>query len=132
YTDGACDRNGDLDAEARAGAHFPANPEDDISTCVPGRVDQMNNSGEALAILLTIKKLPKEGDVIIRSDSQIMIDALTINLPRIAAEGWTEYGNRVVLELTIAFLKDRPGKVFFEKVKGHSGDTGNDRADELA
>ncbi|KAF6749304.1 hypothetical protein DFP72DRAFT_819135 [Ephemerocybe angulata] len=61
-----------------------------------------------------------------------MIDTLTKNLPNVTTEGWGQYENRAILEPTIAALRRRPGRVFFEKVKGHSGDAGNDRADLLA
>ncbi|KAF6765699.1 hypothetical protein DFP72DRAFT_798461 [Ephemerocybe angulata] len=132
YTDGACDRNGDLDAEAGAGVHFQGRPEKDVSTRVPERLPQTNNTGEALAILLAVQQTPENEDLIVRTDSQLIMDALTKNLSTIEAEGWGAYDNREVLEPTIAALRARPGRVFFEKVKGHSGDAGNDKADELA
>jgi ribonuclease HI len=132
YTDGSCVNNGDLDAKAGAGVWFGRDNPRNLKSRVPEHIPQSNNSGEALAILLAIKNIPEDKDIIIRTDSQLMIDNLTINLRKIEDNGWIDYENETILKAIIGALQGRENKVFLEKVKGHSGNEGNDSADALA
>lgn len=95
-------------------------------------MEQTNNSGEAIAVLVAAQGVPLETPLTIRSDSKIAIDGLTKNLQNWENRGWIGISNGNTLQAAAACLRARSGKVAFKKVKGHSGDVGNDGADQLA
>lgn len=78
-----------------------------------------------------------EPDLIIVSDSAYLVNAINEGyLKRWEANGWVTSKNEAVSNQDLwmrisAFLKENPD-IRFEKVKGHSGDPGNDAADALA
>jgi ribonuclease HI len=88
-----------------------------------------NNHAEVTAVraALAITDAPglRERPLIVRTDSQYTITALTVDWE---PDPWRP--NARVIELTRALMRGRA--VRFEHVKGHSGVPGNERADELA
>ena len=91
-----------------------------------------NNAGEIAAILITVQTVPKDMALEIRTDSQYVIDQLTKNLGKIEDNGWVGVENAPLLRALVATLRMCSAKTLLAKVKGHSGEKGNDEADAKA
>jgi ribonuclease HI len=87
-----------------------------------------------LALLKRLKELPKDPGFAIRTDSKYLIDGFSRWLPGWKRKGWRTASGGAVLnrdlweELDAARLPD----VALQHVKGHSGDTDNERCDQIA
>lgn len=132
YTDGAALQNGDENAQAGSGLWYGQNDPRNAAIRLPDTIEQTNNAGEAVAILEAVRRAPKNSLLRIRSDSQVIIDGLTKNLQTWEDKGWIGVMNKDVLIPTVALMRSREGHTILEKVKGHSGNIGNDGADALA
>ncbi|KAF5382437.1 hypothetical protein D9615_002719 [Tricholomella constricta] len=132
WTDGSCIANGDEDARAGSGLWYGENDERNLAIRLPPNMEQSNNAGEATAILIAAQRAPPNATLHILSDSKIVIDGLTKNLTAWEDKGWIGVLNKDILKATVAQLRMRKGKTLFTKVKGHSGNMGNDGADALA
>ncbi len=133
YTDGAC-----LQPHGPGGA---------AAVCVGGDgggkqwvwgiTECTNNRAELIAVIEGLRKLPTELTVIVLTDSQNVIDG-TRHLAKWARSGWKNKSHRKtyrIANLDLWKLLHRAVKrrdVTFEKVPGHSGVPGNERADRLA
>lgn len=82
------------------------------------------NRGELAAILLGLMMIPNTYDVIVKTDSITSIQLIKKKI-------WCEKYNDLVDAIRI-LLENWQGSVQIVKVKGHSGDVGNDNADYLA
>ncbi|KAF5381553.1 hypothetical protein D9615_005523 [Tricholomella constricta] len=132
WTDGSCIANGDENARAGSGLWYGENDQRNLAIKLPLDMEQSNNSGEAAAILIAARNAPPNATLHIFSDSKIVIEGLTKNLNTWEDKGWIGISNRTILKATVAQLRARKGTTLFTKVKGHSGDVGNDGADALA
>ncbi|KAG6876024.1 hypothetical protein C0993_006191 [Termitomyces sp. T159_Od127] len=132
YTDGSCMNNGFEDAKAGAGVWYSENDPRNVTAKVPAHLNQTNNAGEALAILIAAKDTNAEDHLEILSDSKITLDSLTKSLEKWEDIGWIGVENREILQATASHLRARKGQTILTKVKGHSGLEGNEMADELA
>ncbi|RDB23311.1 Transposon TX1 uncharacterized protein [Hypsizygus marmoreus] len=130
YTDGSCLKNGDEDARAGSGIWYGPDDGRNSAIRVPGE-EQSNQTGEINAILQVAKVSPMAPLHII-SDSQYVIKGLTKYLPSWEDRGWIGIHNRKLLKSTVSHLRKRGNTTYFEWVKGHSDDPGNDGADALA
>jgi ribonuclease HI len=91
-----------------------------------------NNRMELLAVIIALEGLTREGvEVVVFSDSKYVVDAV--------AKGWLfnwekkSFKDKKNPDLWKRFLKIyRVHNVSFQWVKGHAGNTMNERADELA
>ena len=119
-----------------------------ISRRLAGRI-QTNNRGELQAIVASLARACEIDELVsplgirnmlsIRTDSTYSLEAL-LNWSRAwEKNGWkTKTGkaeNRDLIERALALLKYRESQghaTYIKKVKGHSGDPGNDMADRLA
>ena len=81
-----------------------------------------NNRMEITAAIEALRRLPSGADVTIRTDSQYLVNTMT--------RGWKRRENLDLWKMLDAEAAQR--KVHWEWVRGHSGDTFNERADELA
>ncbi len=81
-----------------------------------------NNRMEITAAIEVLRRLPSGIDVTIRSDSQYLVKTMTL--------GWKRRENLDLWKILDAEVAQR--KVTWEWVRGHSGETLNERADELA
>lgn len=124
--------NGGEDARAGSGVWFADGDARNMAVRLPAHVEQSNNTGEAVAVLAVAAAVPAATDLDIFSDSSLVIDGMTKNLRSWENRGWIGVANRQVMRATVAQLRNRTGKTTFHKVKGHSGDAGNDGAGELA
>lgn len=130
YTDGGCDANGTCNAVGGWGAviiDVETGAEQDLRN-PEALLKVTNNQMETLAILKVLKLIdqlhPEGACVEIRTDSQLLI-------------GWCSLGWKRKADTCIPFLRQiddllKKHDVVFTKVKGHSGDHYNDRADKLA
>ena len=81
-----------------------------------------NNRMEITAAIEALRRLPSGSQVTIRTDSQYLVKTMTL--------GWKRRENLDLWKVLDAEVAQR--KVHWEWVRGHSGDTFNERADELA
>jgi ribonuclease HI len=85
-----------------------------------------------LAIKEAIEDCPADIPLKIISDSKYAIEGLTKNLTKWEGEGFRTVSNGELIRLTATKVRERRAKTSLKWVKGHSGDAGNDGADELA
>ena len=131
YTDGACSGNpgpGGFGTVLQFGAHRK-----DISG---GFVLTTNNRMELLAVIRGLEALKQHCEVTVYSDSRYIVDAVNKGwAERWRANGWrrNKRENAVNPDLWGRLL-DLLEKhdVEFRWVRGHAGNPGNERADELA
>ncbi len=94
-----------------------------------------NNRMELSAAIAALNALRRECEVVLYTDSRYVLQGMTEWLPRWQRKGWrTAAGkaveNRDLWEQLIAAAA--PHRIRWEWVRGHTGVTGNERADELA
>ena len=127
YCDGACKGN---PGPGGWGVHFH---KFDYPGLCGGATFTTNNIMEMTAMLVTLQVVDHLGCTArIHTDSNLVLRGLTEWLP-----GWRERNFKNVKNLDlwqqIVPLYDKlNGKISLHKVKGHSGDPGNDAADKLA
>jgi ribonuclease HI len=118
YADGACRGNpgpGGWGAVIVApdGAREELNGSDAATT---------NNKMELTAAIEALRRIPRGAPVVLRSDSQYLVNTMNRN--------WKRNANRDLWEQLDIEAELR--EVTFEWVRGHSGDELNERADRLA
>lgn len=103
-----------------------------------GRSKQLkttNNKMELMAAIMAVESVREpETPAIIRTDSNYVLQSFTLWLPRWKTNGW-KGSNGAVLNRELWERLDAAcaaKTIFWEKVKGHSGDDLNDLADMLA
>lgn len=123
YTDGGCKGNGHSKAIGGIGVYFEHDTSKNISEKVVGKAT--NNIAELMAIVEAIKHSDTGSDIKIHTDSSYCINGiLGIN---------NRVKNRTLFESIDKLIKQRTGKIRFNKVKGHTGiRDGNFFADALA
>ncbi len=130
WTDGACKGNpgpGGWGAWMRSGTH-----EKEI---FGGARDTTNNRMELTAVIEALSTLKRRCRVILHTDSQYVQLGVTQWLPTWIRRGWKTAANQAVknadLWQTLAQLAGRHD-IDWRWVRGHAGNAGNERADELA
>lgn len=96
-----------------------------------------NNIGELLALLEALRHAGPDVDLLVRADSQYVINIATTWGRSWQRRGWRKGDGKTPenLELVQAILAEldaRAGRTDFEWVRGHAGDEHNERADALA
>ncbi|GAA4424844.1 hypothetical protein GCM10023169_21920 [Georgenia halophila] len=96
-----------------------------------------NNIGELIALREALRHVGPDGDLLVRADSQYVINVVTKWAPGWRRRGWRKGDGKAPenLELVKEILElaeSRRGRTDFEWVRGHAGDVHNERADELA
>jgi ribonuclease HI len=130
YTDGACSGNpgpGGWGAVLRYGGHLKEIHGGDRSTT--------NNRMELMAAIQALEALKRPSNVQLYTDSRYLLDGITKWLPGWERNGWKTASKQPVknAELWRRLVEaKRPHKVTWHWVKGHEGDPGNERADQLA
>ena len=91
------------------------------------------NRAELAAIFTALCTVPSNSSCIIYTDSQASIDGIEqIRRLNKSLRKWNKYSNKSLKWAIIHILESRNIKITFMKVKGHSGDEGNEAADLLA
>ena len=130
YTDGACSGNpgpGGWGVVLRYGS-----AEKELHGSEPSTT---NNRMELTAAISALEALTRPVKVTLYTDSRYLLDGVTKWLPGWQTNGWRTAGRQPVKnvdlwqQLTAAMT---PHQVAWRWVKGHHGDPGNERADELA
>ena len=132
YTDGACKGNpgpGGWGVLLKAGAK-----EKELF----GREPQTtNNRMELLAVIMALQALKRPCEVILHVDSQYVLKGMTEWLAGWKAKGWRTASRQPVKNVDLWQRLDElvcqgGHHIEWRWVKGHDGDPGNERADELA
>lgn len=128
YADGACKGN---PGPGGWGVHFH---EFDYPGLCGGDIHTTNNIQEMLAALVALQVVERLGCTAnIYTDSNLVFKGLGEWLPGWKATNFkTVKKNRELWQQLIPLYDKLADKVTFHKVKGHSGNPGNDAADALA
>ena len=102
-----------------------------------GASNGTNQIGELCAVLQALRAHPGECPLVIQTDSQYAINCSTTWVPGWKKKGWKNsqgkpVKNRPLIEAIDQEIQARPGSVSFVWVKGHAGDTFNEKVDTLA
>ncbi|PCI56959.1 MAG: ribonuclease HI [Alphaproteobacteria bacterium] len=130
YTDGACSGNpgpGGWGVLMRAGGHK--------KELFGGELDTTNNRMEMMAVIEALTALKKRSDVKIYTDSKYVLQGITEWMEGWKAKNWKTASKKPVKNKDLWQRIDtlvQAHNVEMIWVKGHAGDPGNERADELA
>ena len=130
YTDGACSGNpgpGGWGAVLRHG--------DVVKELHGGEHSTTNNRMELLAAISALEALTRPAPVQLYTDSKYVLDGITKWLPGWQRNGWKTSSKQPVKNVDLwqrLVAAMAPHEVSWHWVKGHNGDPGNERADELA
>jgi ribonuclease HI len=130
YTDGACRGN-----PGPGGWGVILSYKGKIKELYGAEKHTTNNRMELMAAIQALESLTKSCSVQLNSDSIYVLKGITDWMPNWKKRGWKTAAKTPVKNedlwrrLDAAIAKH---KVEWKWVKGHSGDTGNDRADMLA
>lgn len=130
WTDGACKGNpgpGGWGALLRNGEHE--------KTLFGGENATTNNRMELTAPTEALRALTRPCKVIIHTDSQYVMKGITEWMVNWKRRGWITADKKPVKNVELwKLLDEQVGRhqVSWRWVKGHAGDPGNERADELA
>jgi ribonuclease HI len=131
YTDGACIRNGKLNAQCGSGVWFGPDHEKNNALRPPGP-HQSNQVGEIAAIIAALDSVPKFWPLKIISDSKYAINGLTTHLHTWEDNGWIGIKNAAYFKRATYLLRSRTATTSFLWTKGHAGTIGNEESDQLA
>ena len=130
YTDGACSGNpgpGGWGAVLRYGGV--------VKELHGGERATTNNRMELLAAISALEALTRPVPVQLYTDSKYVLDGITKWLPGWQRNGWKTAAKKPVKNVDLwqrLVAAMAPHEISWHWVKGHNGDPGNERADELA
>ncbi|MEN9781288.1 MAG: ribonuclease HI [Burkholderiaceae bacterium] len=132
YTDGACKGNpgpGGWGVLLRAGTSE--------KELFGGEASTTNNRMELRAVIEALSALKRPCDVKLHVDSQYVLKGMTEWLQGWKAKGWRTAGKQPVKNVDLwqeldALVNGAGHRIEWHWVRGHNGDPGNERADELA
>jgi ribonuclease HI len=132
YTDGACKGNpgpGGWGVLLRSGAN--------VKELYGGEQQTTNNRMELMAVIEGLGALKRPCSVLLHVDSLYVLKGMTEWLPGWKAKGWRTAAKQPVKNVELWQRLDElvtaSGHVIdWRWVRGHNGDAGNERADELA
>ena len=135
YTDGACSGNPGIGGW---GAVLLAEKNNEIikrKELSGSAKETTNNQMELIAAIETLKALTKPTKIIIITDSNYVKKGITEWLPSWKENNWKTSAKKVVKNSDLWIQLDdlqNNRNVKWNWVKGHAGNLGNERADELA
>ncbi|MFZ9296741.1 MAG: ribonuclease HI [Hylemonella sp.] len=132
YTDGACKGNpgpGGWGVLLKA-----AGKEKEL---FGGEPQTTNNRMELMAVIMALQALKRPCDVMLHVDSQYVLKGMTEWLAGWKSKGWRTASKQAVKNIDLwqrldALVSEGGHRIEWRWVKGHDGDPGNERADELA
>ncbi len=132
YTDGACKGN-----PGPGGWGVLLKSGDKVKELYGGEAETTNNRMELIAVIEALGALKRPCHVRLHVDSQYVLKGVTEWLAGWKARGWRTSARQAVKNVDLwrrldALLASSGHRIDWHWVKGHSGDTGNERADLLA
>jgi len=129
YTDGGCDPNPGVGGWGAV--LFYKGRRKELSG---GESKSTNNRMELTAAIKALEVLKRPCDVVLHTDSEYLQKGITQWLPNWKRRGWKRKGGAVKNEDLWRRLDEliQQHNVEWRWVKGHAGDTENERCDELA
>ena len=132
YTDGACKGNpgpGGWGVLLKSGA-----TEKEL---FGGERETTNNRMELMAVIMALEALKRPCHVFLHADSQYVLKGMTEWLVGWKAKGWKTASKQPVKNVDLwqrldALVANGGHKIEWRWVRGHNGDPGNERADDLA
>ncbi|PCH85777.1 MAG: ribonuclease HI [Piscirickettsiaceae bacterium] len=130
YTDGACRGNPGIGGW---GASLNCNSK--LKEIYGGEQETTNNRMEMMAVIQALKSLKEPSELTINSDSKYVLSGINEWLPNWKKRNWKTANRKPVKNVDLWQELDALTQAHSIKwvwVKGHSGNPGNERADELA
>lgn len=130
YTDGACKGNPGI-----GGWGVLLQYKQYTKKLYGGQLFTTNNKMELFAVIQGLSVLTKRSNVQIYTDSKYVKDGITIWIDNWKINGWKTVNNKDVKNKELWEQLDKlrlKHNVFWNWVKGHSGNLGNETVDELA
>ncbi|WP_288356398.1 ribonuclease HI [uncultured Cycloclasticus sp.] len=130
YTDGACRGNPGVGGWGASLSYNGTHKE-----IYGGEQETTNNRMELTAVIEALKVLKEPSDLTINSDSKYVLSGINEWMPNWKKRNWKTAGRKPVKNVDLWQQLDaqiQPHKIKWVWVKGHSGNPGNERADELA
>jgi ribonuclease HI len=130
HTDGACRGN-----PGPGGWGVLMNWNGTVKELSGSEPDTTNNRMELTAVIMALTALKRPTQATVQTDSQYVIKGITEWLPAWKARGWRTADRKPVKNQDLWERLDQlAGQhgLTWQWVKGHSGDPGNERVDELA
>lgn len=130
YTDGACRGNPGIGGWGASLQYNGAKKE-----IYGGELETTNNRMELTAVIEALKLLKEPAELTINSDSKYVLSGINEWLPNWKKRNWKTASRKPVKNVDLWQQLDalaQPHTIKWVWVKGHSGNVGNDRADELA
>ncbi|KAF8545795.1 RnaseH-domain-containing protein [Imleria badia] len=115
----------------QGGVWFGDNHPLNCAIWVPG-AKQSNQTGELTALVVVLQLADPLIPLICITDSRYVLDGLTKHLPNWENQGWTNTSNKPWFQSAAYLLRRRAASTYFKWVKGHTGERGNEEADQLA
>ena len=132
YTDGACKGN-----PGPGGWGVLLKSKDAEKELFGGELATTNNRMEMMAVIEALSALKRPCHVNLHVDSQYVLKGMTEWLNGWKARGWKTASKQPVKNVDLwlrldALVTNSAHKIEWHWVRGHDGDPGNERADELA
>lgn len=130
YTDGACKGNPGAGGWGAILKYGEAEKE-----LWGGEPETTNNRMELMAAIAALECLKRGSDVVLYTDSQYLRQGITEWIFGWKKKNWRSSTGKPVKNVELWQRLDKaaePHKIEWRWVKGHSGDPGNERADQLA
>ncbi|MBC7437382.1 MAG: ribonuclease HI [Bdellovibrionales bacterium] len=132
YTDGACKGN-----PGPGGWGVLLKSGDTVKELFGGELGTTNNRMELLAVIEALTALKRPCAVTLHIDSQYVLKGITEWIAGWKAKGWRTAARQPVKNVDLwqrldALVAGGGHKLEWRWVRGHAGDPGNERADELA
>ena len=132
YTDGACKGN-----PGPGGWGALLKSEQAQKELFGGELSTTNNRMEMMAVIEALSALKRPCQVRLHVDSQYVLKGMTEWLPGWKARGWKTAAKAPVKNVDLwqrmdALVNSGEHQIEWHWVRGHNGDPGNERADQLA
>lgn len=130
YTDGACRGN-----PGTGGWGVLMSYQEEVKELYGGEVDTTNNKMELRAVIEGLNTLKEPCSVKVFTDSKYVMDGINLWIHNWKKNNWKTANKKDVKNKDLWIQLDNlvsKHKIAWEWVKGHSGNPGNEKADELA